>query len=134
MFDDEDNGYNFESKGQAGLIEGRYAALSRENKGYNQVEAIARAEGWSYRRQDMQADYRRFCTIEHSNSEEGWERARNWYDNIVSPFIRRTGMTMKRTTEYLKECRSRDFSQNTSVLELMIDEKKVCDYINKEEY
>ena len=79
------SGYTFNKRRDAADVWLQMDVAHKRQMSFNDLQRIAKAEGWSYRRGDMQADYRRFGSIEHSNTPEARERARNWYDTVAEP-------------------------------------------------
>ena len=128
------SGYIFERRRDGPDVWLNMSRATKAGMSFNALERLARAEGWSYRRADMQADYRRFGSIEKSNTPEARERARRWFDDVFTPVQKVMKQPMKKVTQALRDARYGDAERRNAIFEGLDEEsaESVWDYMDYE--
>lgn len=111
------DGYKFGGRRDADDIFMQMGQAHRDGMSFNAFQARAKLEGWSYRRGDMQADYRRYGAVDIARSPEARERARSWYDSVAAPLQRVMKKPFKAVVTALKEAKKGDDKRRAAIQE-----------------
>ena len=133
MVDIED-GYHYAGKPYQAQAETRFSLALGNQQSFNSLYQQAKEEGWSYRRQTMQDDWRRFQAIERSSTDEKREKAAWWYDSVFSEVQKRTGYNTQKTLDTIREAKKGNYGSFAGAMELVTGEDDIGAYFRNEAY
>ncbi len=84
-------------------VEGIYRQGVAQGWTYTKVEGMLKDRGLSYRRKNMEYDYRKAQAIEFTKTPEAKGRAEHWFDKIFEPLRVEKGWDSAQTTDFLRK-------------------------------
>jgi len=70
---------------------------------FNKLQRLAKSKNLSYRRKNMQYDFRRAQSMEKAKSGDAKERAVKWFEEVYDPHRKAMGWTSKQETEFRRK-------------------------------